>query len=437
MGGIYLERKKLEELTSPNAANAKTLMLLGSGELGKEVVIEAKRLGFRVVAVDRYESAPGQQVADKAYTGNMTNAGFLRSIVEKEKPDAIIPEIEAINLDLLFDLEKEGFNVIPNARATHATMQRERIRELIANEAGVKTSKYAYAESLDELKETCEKVGYPCWVKAMMSSSGHGSMFVKGPNDIEKAFKEATEHGRVKGNRIMVEEHVEFDIEVTELAVRHFDEDGKIVTSFPKPVGHYQIDGDYHSSWQTAEVSETAEKRIYEAAGKITGALGGLGLFGCELFVKGDDVYANECSPRPHDTGMVTFVTHQLGFSQAGLHVRAVTGMPVPAVEEDGFRKIPSLTPGASHVILSPSEGYDILLGNVFQATNNLGVSLLFFGKPEAHVGRRMGVVLATAEKVEDAKKKAEKAAHLIEMRSKQVAKWKKQQETRKHLLQG
>jgi len=431
-----MERKKLEQLTSPNAANAVKLMLLGSGELGKEIMIEAKRLGFSTVAVDRYSSAPAQQVADKAYTGLMTNAGFLRSLVEKEKPDVIIPEIEAINLELLYDLEKEGFNIIPNARATNAAMQRERIRELIAKEAGVKTSKYAYANSLDELKEGCEKVGYPCWVKAIMSSSGHGSAFVKGSEDIEKAHSIATEEGRVKGSQIIVEEHIDFDIEVTELAVRHFDENGKIVTSFPKPVGHYQIDGDYHSSWQAAEVSETAEKRIYEATGKITGALGGLGLFGCELFVKGDEVYANECSPRPHDTGMVTFVTHQLGFSQAGLHVRAITGLPVPAVEEGGFRKIPSLTPGASHVVLSPSEGFDAMLGNVYEATNSLGVSLLFFGKPEAHVGRRMGVVLATAEKVEDAKKKAEKAAHLIEMRTRQVSDWKKQQEKEKHLLQ-
>jgi len=420
-----MDRKKLEELTSPNAANAKKLMLLGSGELGKEIVIEAKRLGFSTVAVDRYQGAPAQQVADKSYTGLMTNAGFLRSIVEKEKPDCIIPEIEAINLDLLFDLEKEGFNVIPNAKATHTTMQRERIRKVIAEDAGVKTSKYAYAESLDELKEACEKVGYSCWVKAMMSSSGHGSAFVKGPEDIEKAYKIATEEGRVKGARIMV----------TELAVRHFNEDGKIVTSFPKPVGHYQIDGDYHSSWQPAEVSELAEKRIYEAAGKITGALGGLGLFGCELFVKGDEVYANECSPRPHDTGMVTFVTHQLGFTQAGLHVRAITGLPVPAIEEDGFRKIPALTPGASHVISCPSEGYDAMLGNVFNATNELGVSLLFFGKPEAHVGRRMGVVLATANKVENAKKKAERVAHKIEMQTRQVAEWKKQQLKEKHIL--
>ena len=431
-----MERKKLEELTSPNASNARKLMLLGSGELGKEIVIEAKRLGFCTIAVDRYEGAPAQQVADRAHTGLMTDAGFLRSIVEREMPDVIIPEIEAINLDLLFDLEKEGFNVIPNARATHAAMQRERIRKVIAEEAGVETSKYAYADSLDGLRDACEKIGYPCWVKALMSSSGHGSTFVEGPKDIEHAFKEATERGRVKGTRMIVEEHIDFDIEVTELAVRHFDENGKIVTSFPKPVGHYQIDGDYHSSWQAAEVSEAAENGIYKAAGKITGALGGLGLFGCELFVKGDKVYGNECSPRPHDTGMVTFVTHQLGFSQAGLHVRAITGLPVPSIEDGGFRKIPSLTPGASHVIISPCEGFDPMLGNVYNSINKQGVSLLFFGKPEAHVGRRMGVVLATADNVAEAKKKAESVAHSIEMRTRQHASWMKQQEKRMHLLQ-
>ncbi len=300
----------------------------------------------------------------------------------------------------------------------------------------MKTSKYAYANSLEELKQACEQVGYPCWVKAIMSSSGHGSSFVQGPKDIERAFREATEHGRVKSNRMIVEEHIDFDIEVTELAVRHFDENGKIVTSFPKPVGHYQIDGDYHSSWQAAEVSDTAEKRIYKTAEKITGALGGLGLFGCEMFVKGDNVFANECSPRPHDTGMVTFVSHQTGFSEAGLHVRAVTGLPIPAVKENGFRLVPMIRPGASHVIISPCEGFDPVLGNVYNAINEQGVSMLFFGKPEAHVGRRMGIVLATADNVEEAKRKAEKAAHLVEMRTRQQAEWQKQQEKRKHLQQ-
>ncbi len=431
-----MPKEKRDILTSPNARDAYKIMLLGAGELGKEVIIEAKRLGFFVVAVDRYMNAPGQQVADAAYVGDMTKAGFLRSIVEKEKPDCIVPEIEAINLDLLFDLEKEGWNIIPNARATHAAMQRERIRELISKEAGVRTSKYGYAESLGELKSLVEKIGYPCWVKAIMSSSGHGSTFVQSAKDIERAFKEATEHGRVAGKKIIVEEHIDFDIEITELAVRHFDESGKIVTSFPAPVGHYQIDGDYHSSWQPAEISEKAELEVYKAAKKVTDTLGGLGLFGFEMFVKGEEVWANEISPRPHDTGMVTFATHQTGFSEAGLHVRAITGMPIHSEEINGYRRIPMLAKaGASHVIISPSEGFDPRIRNIWPALNEKGVSLFFFGKPEAHAGRRMGLVLATADSVENAKEKAEKAAHLIEFSTRQEPEWKKQAEKRKHLL--
>lgn len=433
--GVFLDRKPCNELSSPYASDSTKIMLLGSGELGKEVIIEAKRLGFYVIAVDRYVNAPGHQVADKAIAGPMTDAGFLRSVVESERPGIIVPEIEAINLDLLFDLEKEGWNIIPNAKATHAAMQRERIRKVIAEDAECKTSKFAYAESLEELENAVEKVGYPCWVKALMSSSGHGSTLVESPAGIQKAFENATEHGRVKGNRMIVEEHIDFDLEITELVVRHFGQDGKIQTSFPRPVGHYQIDGDYHSSWQKAEVSEKAEEKIYETARKITNVLGGVGLFGCEMFVKGDEVWANEISPRPHDTGMVTFATHQMGFSEAGLHVRAITGLPIPTIKEHGFPVIENIATGASHVILSPSEGFDPMLGNVWQALDAEGISLLFFGKPEAHKGRRMGLALATASTVEEAKKKAEKAAHLIEMKTRQEAEWRKQDEKRMHLL--
>ncbi|MBD3303821.1 formate-dependent phosphoribosylglycinamide formyltransferase, partial [Candidatus Woesearchaeota archaeon] len=343
-----------KELFSQTSGKAAKIMLLGCGELGKEVMLEAQRMGFYTIGVDRYMNAPGHQIAHKFYVGNMKNSGFVRSIVEKEKPDFIVPEIEAINLDLLFDLEKEGFNVIPNAKASHAAMQRERIRELIRN-AGVETSKYFYTATLDEMKDACEKLGYPCWVKAIMDSSGHGSSFVKGPEDVQKAYEKAKNEARGSGEKMIVEQHIPFDIEVTELAVRHYDENGNIITSFPRPVGHYQTrGGDYHSSWQMAEVSEKAEKGIYEAAKKITEALGGVGLFGCELFVKGDKVYGNECSPRPHDTGMVTFATHQVGYSEAGLHVRAITGLPVPTEDRLGYRGIPMLKPGATHVLLSP-----------------------------------------------------------------------------------
>jgi len=423
------------ELFSQTSGKATKIMLLGCGELGKEVIVEAQRMGFYTIGVDRYMNAPGHQAAHKYYVGNMQDPGFLRSVIEKEAPDYIVPEIEKIDLDMLFDLEKEGFNVIPNAKATHAAMQRERIRELI-KKAGVETSKYYYTETLDEMKDACEKVGYPCWVKAIMDSSGHGSSFVKEAKDVEKAFNKAKNEARGSGEKMIVEEHIPFDIEVTELAVRHLDENGKIVTSFPKPVGHYQTrGGDYHSSWQMAEVSEKAEKGIYEAAKKITSELGGQGLFGCELFVKDDKVYGNECSPRPHDTGMVTFVTHQLGYSQAGLHVRAITGLPVPTEDRLGYRGVPSLTPGATHVVLSPYEGWDAGFGNLFKAFNAKGISFMLFGKPEAHVNRRMGVVFATAADVKEAKVNAEKAAHHIEMKTRQFNEWKTQQDKEKHLL--
>lgn len=423
------------EINVQTSAKATKIMLLGAGELGKEVIIEAQRMGFYTIAVDRYMNAPGHQVAHRSYVGNMMDPGFLRSIVEKEKPDHIVPEIEAIHLDSLFEFEKEGYNVVPNAKAGYTAMQRERIREMI-RKTGVPTSKYYYAETLEEFKEVCEKVGYPCWSKAIMDSSGHGSSFIKSKADVEAAFKKARDEARGSGAKMIIEEHIPFDIEVTELAVRHYDEDGKVTTSFPRPVGHYQTrGGDYHSSWHAAEVSETAEKAIYETAKKVTDALGGLGLFGCELFVKGDKVYANECSPRPHDTGMVTFASHQMGYSQAALHVRAITGLPVPTVDRLGYNGVQMMSPAATHVVLSPHEGWDTTFGNMYKTMNAPGVSFLSFGKPEAHVDRRMGLVLATAKTVEEAKKKAERAAHLIEMKTRQSIGWKGQTDKEKHLL--
>ncbi len=423
-----------DELTSPYSKEPVKVMLLGAGEIGKEVIIEAKRLGMRVVAIDRYEHAPGQQVADKWYAGNMKDASFLRKIIEDEKPGYIVPEIEAINLDLLFDLEKEGFNVIPNANAAHRAMERERIRETISKDAGVRTSKYEYAVTQDDLKNACEKIGYPCWVKPIMSSSGHGSYFVKGPGDIAAAYTEATTKARGSGDKMIVEEHIDFDIEITELTIRHLNEQGKVVTSFARPVGHYQIDGDYHSSWQPAEVSEAAEKKIYESAKKITDVLQGQGLFGCELFVRGDEVYANEISPRPHDTGMVTFVTHQTGFSQAGLHVRAITGMPIPTIEHLGQSVVPMLKPGATHVVLSQCEGKDPKVRGLWKGLNTPGISFMWFGKPESHVGRRLGLVMATADSSAKAKEMAETAAHKLEISTPSEPEWKGQAEKEKHV---
>ncbi len=425
---------KRDELFAPLTKKSTKIMTLGAGELGREVIIEAMRLGIETVALDRYENAPGQQVAHRAYTGNLKDAGFLRSIIEREKPDAIIPEIEAINLDMLFELEKEGYNVIPNAFATYTAMQRERVREVISKKAGVPTSRYLYANTMEELEDACEKLGYPCWVKAIMSSSGHGSTFVESKADIITAFENARTKARGSGERMIVEEHIPFDVEITELAVRHHDGNGKVITSFPKPLGQYQIDGDYHSSWQPAEVSENVEREIYRTAEKITTALGGIGLFGCELFVKDGKVYGNECSPRPHDTGMVTFGTHQAGFSECGLHVRAVCGLPIPSVKENGFNVIKPVRPGASHVILSPCEGWVPGVRSLWQAMGN-DVSLFLFGKPEAHVNRRMGLVVALADNVREAQKKAENAAHKIEMQTQQQPEWKGQQEKRMHLL--
>ena len=424
---------KRNELFAPLSKKATKILLLGAGELGKEVIIEAMRMGIETIAVDRYENAPGQQIAHRAYTGNIKDAGFLRSVIEKEKPDAILPEIEAINIDLLFELEKEGHNIIPNAAAANTAMHRERIRELIAK-TGVRTSKYQYANNFEELEEACEKVGYPCWVKAIMSSSAQGSSFVKSKDDVKNAFENSTKNARGSGERMIVEEHIEFDIEITELAVRRYDENGKIITSFPKPVGHYQIEGDYHSSWQPAEVTPEVEKKIYKAAEKITSALGGVGLFGCELFVKDGEVYGNECSARPHDTGMVTFATHQATFSQAALHVRAVCGLPIQSVKQDGFNVIMPIKPGASHVVLSPVKGTVPGVRNLWQAMRN-DVSLFIFGKPDAPEGRRMGVAVALGDSVKEAKEKAQKAAHSIEVRTEETE-WAGQQEKRKHLLQ-
>ncbi|HCE31368.1 phosphoribosylglycinamide formyltransferase 2 [Candidatus Daviesbacteria bacterium RIFCSPHIGHO2_01_FULL_40_24] len=436
---------KRQILYSPLSAKATKIMLLGAGELGKEVIIEAMRLGFFTIAVDRYEGAPGQQVAHRSYTGSLKDAAFLRSLIEKEKPDYIVPEIEAINLDMLFDLEKEGFNIIPNAKATYTAMQRERIRELIVK-TGVPVSEYYYASSLKELKAACKKAGFPCWVKAIQDSSGAGSSKVKSPLDIEKAYERAQVHARGSAEKLIVEKNIDFDLEVTELVVRYFvngsprfaGEAGSLKTSFCHPVGQYQTrGGDYHSSWQLAEISETAEKKVYEIAKKVTDALGGPGVFGCELFVKGDMVWANECSARPHDTGMVTFASHQLGFSEAGLHVRAITGLPIPTVKRLGFDVVPILTPAASHVILAPSEGFDPGYNRLSEVMNEPGVSVLLFGKNEAHLNRRMGVVLATDPDVQKAKEKAEKAAHKIEMCTRQNPKWQKQDSLEKHIFQN
>lgn len=426
---------KRDMIFSPLSGRATKIMLLGAGELGREFIIEATRLGFFTIAVDRYEGAPGQSVANRAYTGNIKNPAFLRSIIEREKPDYIVPEIEGITLDVLFDLEKEGFNVIPSARATHIAMHRERVREAIAK-TGVPVSKYYYANNLKELEKACKRARFPCWVKAIQDSSGAGSSRVNSPKDIERAYEKAHVEARGSADKLIVEKNIDFDIEVTELVVRHFV-NGKIKTSFCHPIGQYQTrGGDYHSSWQLAEISEAAEKKVYEVAKKVTDALGGPGVFGCELFVKGDKVWANECSARPHDTGMVTIASHMVGFSEFALHVKAITGLPIPTRKRLGFDVVPIITPAASHVILSPVDGFDPGYNNLSEVLKEEGVTVILFNKNEAHVNRRMGVVLATDPNVERAKEKAEIAAHKIEINVRQNKKWQKQDSREKHISQ-
>ena len=422
-------------LSTPLIEGAEKIMLLGAGEIGKEIILQAQRLGIETIAVDRYKNAPGHQVAHRSYTIDMKDGEALKAVILREKPDAVIPEIEAINLDVLFELEKQGVNIIPNANATHIAMHRERTREMFAKEAKVRTSKYLYASTLDELKDACEKIGYPCWTKPIQSSSGQGSYFVEGSKDVEKAYENAHKYARGSADKIIVEEHIEFKLEVTELAVRHLDENSNTITSFPKPVGHYQIDGDYHASWQPAEVSEKVERDIYATTEKITNCLGGLGLFGCELFIGPDDaVYANEISPRPHDTGMVTMSTHASGYSEMGLHVRAVLGLPIPTVKANNVNQIPLMSPGATHVILSPVDAGNMQYRNIYPAMNMYPNSTIrLFGKPEAHVGRRMGVALALADDAKEAVQRAEKMAHTIEVGSN--GKWYAQDEKRKHVL--
>lgn len=422
-------------LFSPLSQKATKIMLLGAGELGKEIIIEAMRLGFFTIAVDRYEGAPGQQIAHKSYSGNLKDPFFLRSVIEKEKPDYIVPEIEAINLDCLFELEKEGFNIIPNAKATYTAMQRERVREMIVK-TGVPVSEYFYVSTLNQLKQVCKKIGFPCWVKAIQDSSGSGSSRVNGPKDIEKAWEKAHAEARGSADKLIVEKNIDFDLEITELVIRHFDKSGNIKTSFCHPIGQYQTrGGDYHSSWHIGEISETAEKRVYEIAKKVTDSLGGVGVFGCELFVKGDMVWANECSARPHDTGMVTFASHQIGFSEAALHVRAITGLPIPTKKRLGFDVVPIITPAASHVILAPTEGFDPGYNKLWNALEEEGVTVLLFGKNEVHINRRMGVVLAIDQDVQRAKEKAEIAAHKIEFSTRQNPKWQMQDSREKHIF--
>lgn len=370
-------------------------MLLGSGELGKEVAIELQRYGVEVIACDKYPNAPAMQIAHRSYVFNMLDGEMLRQVIEQEKPDHIIPEVEAIATPTLVELEKEGYNVTPTARAALLTMNREGIRRLAAEELGIPTSPYRFASTEEEFRKAVEEIGIPCVVKPIMSSSGHGQSTIKTADQIDAAWREAQEGGRAGAGRVIVEGFVDFDYEITLLTVRSIS--GTICC---EPVGHIQESGDYRYSWQPQPMAPVAIEKAKEIAAKITGALGGYGLFGVELFIKGDDVIFSEVSPRPHDTGMVTMISQDQ--SEFALHARALLGLPVPAIRFYG--------PSASRAIVVEGDTDKVVFENVEAALEEPGVQIRIFGKPEIKGHRRMGVILATADTVEEARAKADRA---------------------------
>lgn len=370
-------------------------LLLGSGELGKEVAIELQRYGVEVVACDRYPGAPAMQIAHRSHVFNMLDAEELKRIIELEKPDHIIPEVEAIATPVLVELEKEGYSVTPTASAAWLTMNREGIRTLAAEKLGVNTSTYRFASDENEFKEAVNAVGIPCVVKPIMSSSGHGQSVIKSDADIDNAWRVAQEGGRAGAGRVIVEGFVDFDYEITLLTVRSCSG-----TTFCAPIGHIQVDGDYRYSWQPQPMSTPALERAQEIAKKVTDALGGYGIFGVELFVKGDEVIFSEVSPRPHDTGMVTMITQDQ--SEFALHTRALLGLPVPEIK--------LLTPGASRAIVVEGDTDKIVMDNLQEVLAEPGTQMRIFGKPEINGHRRMGVILASAPTVDEAKDKASRA---------------------------
>ncbi|MCG8029423.1 MAG: formate-dependent phosphoribosylglycinamide formyltransferase [Candidatus Thiodiazotropha taylori] len=384
---------------TPFTSNATKILFCGSGELGKEVVIELQRYGCEVIACDRYENAPAMQVADRAYTFSMLDGDALREVIEKEKPDYIVPEIEAISTDTLVELEAEGFNVIPTANAARLTMNREGIRRLAAETLEIPTSDYRFVDNRQDFLDAVSEIGIPCVVKPIMSSSGKGQSTIKRDADIESSWTYAQEGGRAGAGRVIVEGFVDFDYEITLLTIRHIDG-----ISFCLPIGHRQEDGDYQESWQPQPMSDVALKRAKEIAEKVTSALGGRGIFGVELFIKGDHVYFSEVSPRPHDTGMVTMISQDL--SQFALHSRAILGLPIPNIRQHG--------PSASAVVLVEGESNNVRFGNLQAAVAEADTQLRLFGKPEVSGKRRMGVALARAEDIEQAREKATRAAAVV-----------------------
>ena len=401
--------RPLTPIGTPLSAGATRVMLLGAGELGKEVLIALQRLGVETIAVDRYADAPGQQVAHRAHVIDMTDGAQLRALIERERPHRVVPEIEAIATPTLVELERDGVaTVIPTARAAWLTMNREGIRRLAAETLGLPTSPYRFASSLAELQAAIDGgIGYPCVVKPVMSSSGKGQSKVDGPDEVEAAWDYAASGGRVDAGRVIVEGFVDFDYEITLLTVRAPRADGGVGTSFCEPIGHVQVAGDYVESWQPHPMSARALERSREIARKVVDDLGGAGIFGVELFVKGDDVWFSEVSPRPHDTGMVTMITqHQSEFE---LHARAILGLPI----DTSLR-----TPGASAVVYGGVAAKGIVFDGVADALAVPGTDLRLFGKPESFAKRRMGVALARAEDVDTARANAKLAASKVRPRA-------------------
>ncbi|HEY0655673.1 MAG TPA: formate-dependent phosphoribosylglycinamide formyltransferase [Chryseosolibacter sp.] len=384
---------------TPLKPSAIKVMLLGSGELGKEVVIEFQRLGVEVIAVDRYDNAPAMQVAHRSHTLSMLDGRALRKVVELERPHYIIPEVEAIATDTLIELEHEGFTVIPSANATKLTMNREGIRTLAAEKLKLQTSPYRFAGTKDEFISAVKAIGMPCVVKPIMSSSGKGQSVVKSERDIDYAWQYAQEGGRSGGGRVIIEGFIDFDYEITLLTIKH-----KEGISFCEPIGHRQEHGDYQESWQPHPMHPTALKTAQDIAGKVVDALGGRGIFGVEFFVKGEQVFFSELSPRPHDTGMVTMISQDL--SEFALHVRAILGLPIPNITQHG--------PSASSVILVKGDSGNVRFSNIEAALTDPDTQLRLFGKPEVRGERRMGVCLARAQSIEEARAKANKAASLV-----------------------
>ena len=382
----------MTSIGTPLSKTATRVLFCGGGELGKEVVIELQRYGVEVIVVDRYENSPAMQVAHRSHTISMLDGDALRKIIETEKPDYIVPEIEAIATDTLVELESEGFTVIPTARAASLTMNREGIRRLAAEELGLTTSPYQFASSREEFDDAVKNIGIPCVVKPIMSSSGKGQSTIKTEADIDTAWNYAQEGGRSGAGKVIVEGFVEFDYEITQLTVRHIGG-----TSFCEPVGHVQVDGDYRQSWQPQAMSDDAIAKARDMATKITAALGGRGIFGVELFIKGEQVIFSEVSPRPHDTGMVTMISQDQ--SQFALHARAILGLPIPEITFYG--------PSASSVVLVSGESDHVTFHGISEALNQANTQLRLFGKPEVSGQRRMGVALARDTTVEAAREKA------------------------------